>query len=106
MELRRYLRQVRHLNSTWGADVDADSTVGKSWKDPLQPFSDGLVAGAAAPRGEFYTNAELVDVLDPDSASLPYIWDDYGLGDCVVEMNHSVYTRDNRPDETDDDDDA
>ena len=49
-----------------------------------QPFGEGLVAGEEPPsRHAHYTNAELVDVYDPLSARLPYVWDDFGYAQCL-----------------------
>ena len=91
-----YQRLLKHFNSTWtthfstiapNADDDVVlTTTNKGWgfHDPLFPFGEGLVHGAAPPKGEkgVYTNAELVELFDPESDLLPYVWDDFGFSHC------------------------
>lgn len=91
-----YMRIYKHLNSTWtnsfrtiAPSTDDDSitwTTNKGWNfhDPVYPFGDGLVRGAPPPKGAegVYTNAELVDLFDPTSSHLPYVWDDFAYDHC------------------------
>ena len=39
-----------------------------------------------------HTNAELVEVYDPLSANLPYIWDDFGYAQCLAGADRAPCT--------------
>ena len=79
------------FNSSWGDEFGARYLEGWGFHDPQYPFGAGVVAGAAPPREHaVYTNAELVRLLDPNSARLPYVWDDFGYRDCQLEVDEGA----------------
>jgi hypothetical protein len=85
-----YMRTFRHLNSTWGEHPSSNGISLTSWgfHAPLEPFGrrgHRLFDGVDPPGGDHrsFTNAELVELFDPQAAHLTHIWDDVAWDHCA-----------------------
>ena len=95
-----YLRTFRHFNSTWGDSVTMEGNNLTAWgfHSPLEPFGrpeHALFddASLAPPGGDrSYTNAELVQLFDPQAEHLTHIWDDVAWDHCDTALR-AEYTR-------------
>lgn len=77
----QYMRLDKKMNSSWtNGGVDESEKYGWGYDDPLEPMNDfyGITKGP----GEYFTNHDLVKLLDPTLITLPYMWDDFSWPAC------------------------